>query len=256
MRQYLINSLLALNFLSITTIYSQSDTLQFTIDELNTKPLSIGYSYYSDEFNEFENDLIRFINENFIYPAELLNSDTFGILEVSWIVEKDSIISAAKILKDIGYGSGAELLRVLNQAVEENFKYVSPLLKKSERVLVKRKFEFRKGILIPTKIPTFDSGDQAFKKLIFDRLKYPAEAKAEGINCSVTVSWIVNSNGEMILPEVIKDSGYGCGAEIIRVIHSITQSKIHWNPPIARYKPNYVKFTKVINFTEEMLNRP
>lgn len=231
--------------------YSQTDTTLLQVDESNREPLVIGW--YLNGFDKSEDDLIGFINKSFIYPAELLKSETFGILEASWIVEKDSTISAPKILKDIGYGSGAELLRVLNQAVAERFKYASPFLKNSERVLVKRKFKFEKGILTPRKIPKIDGADGLFEKLIFDRLVYPKEAKAKNITGAVIASWIINEAGEVISSEIIQDIGGGCGEEVLRVLHSMDG---YWTPISSRYKSIRVKFTKVINFTEEMLNRP
>lgn len=256
----------------ILNIYGQEDILglkdSFIVDTRVRPPIMLGCFYFTDG-DRADDDLFSFLCGNFIYATTLLQSEAFGVLTASWIVEKDSTISSPKIIKDIGYGSGEELLRILNQATEESFKYASPLLKHADKVLVTRDFEFAEGILTPKRIPRFpgcenlqtsekriECADKKLDYFIYKNLVYPKEAKEKSITGSVTVSWIVDKNNKVIAPEIIQDIGNGCGKEILRVFNLMNEQNLRWTPASSRYPPIRVKFTKEIYFTEEMLNRP
>jgi protein TonB len=58
------------------------------------------------------NEFYRFIGQNYIVPKEKPDFAK-GKVFTSFIIEKDGSISEVKILKDIGFGTGDEALRVL-----------------------------------------------------------------------------------------------------------------------------------------------
>jgi periplasmic protein TonB len=53
----------------------------------------------------------NFIKKNFQYPDEELN----GKVIVTFVVEKDGTLTDIKVLRDLGYGTGAEAIRVLKK---------------------------------------------------------------------------------------------------------------------------------------------
>jgi len=58
--------------------------------------------------------LYAFIKKNYIIPEEILDDESSrGGVFANWTIEKDGSLSEIKILRDIGYGSGKELERVL-----------------------------------------------------------------------------------------------------------------------------------------------
>lgn len=59
-----------------------------------------------------QTNLLLFFNQNIIYPAEAREQNITGQVVLSFIVEKDGLISNPTILRDIGGGCGAEALRV------------------------------------------------------------------------------------------------------------------------------------------------
>ena len=55
----------------------------------------------------------QFLIKNLQYPAEALEKNIQGTVYISFIVEPDGAISNISIKRDIGYGCGAEAMRVV-----------------------------------------------------------------------------------------------------------------------------------------------
>lgn len=56
---------------------------------------------------------LRYIGVNYVYPKEAEAAKVKGRLMLAFVVEKDGTISDIKTLKDLGYGTGEEAIRVL-----------------------------------------------------------------------------------------------------------------------------------------------
>ncbi|MEX0721217.1 MAG: energy transducer TonB [Balneolaceae bacterium] len=63
-------------------------------------------------------------------------------------------------------------------------------------------------------MPEMQGGVQAFYNLI----KYPESAKRNGIEGMVIVQFVVNKEGKVEDPEIIRSIGGGCDEEVLRVI--------------------------------------
>ncbi len=61
-----------------------------------------------------QTNLLLFFNQNIIYPPEAREQSITGQVVISFVVEKDGMISNPKVLRDIGGGCGMEALRVAN----------------------------------------------------------------------------------------------------------------------------------------------
>jgi protein TonB len=61
-------------------------------------------------------DLYRFIREAYVYPAGALKAKVAGQIVASFVIDKDGSVDEIKILKDLGYGTGEELIRVLKKS--------------------------------------------------------------------------------------------------------------------------------------------
>ncbi|HHM21203.1 MAG TPA: energy transducer TonB, partial [Bacteroidetes bacterium] len=59
-------------------------------------------------------------------------------------------------------------------------------------------------------------------------LVYPEEARNQGIEGTVLVSFIIDETGKVVQPEVLKDIGGGCGAAAIEVVGKMPR----WQPAI------------------------
>ncbi|MCS3552583.1 MULTISPECIES: energy transducer TonB [unclassified Sphingobacterium] len=61
-------------------------------------------------------EFMRYIGDNFHYSKEMIDNQISGIIEIAFIIEKDGSISDCTILRNLGYGTGEEGVRVLKNA--------------------------------------------------------------------------------------------------------------------------------------------
>ncbi|MEK8179357.1 energy transducer TonB [Flavobacterium buctense] len=92
-----------------------------TIEEVPTKKQETDVYNLSDlnEKPEFELGLeafYKYIGANFKIPEEVTKNKLKGRVFASFIVEKDGSLSNIKILRDMGYGTGEEAVRVLKES--------------------------------------------------------------------------------------------------------------------------------------------
>lgn len=92
--------------------------------------------------------------------------------------------------------------------------------------------------------PEFPGGMDALYKYLAQNIKYPQLARDNGITGRVYVTFVVERDGSIANPKVLKDIGGGCGAEAIRVVKSMPK----WNPGKQRGKAVRVQFNLPVNF--------
>ena len=87
-------------------------------------------------------------------------------------------------------------------------------------------------------------GYPAFYKFVFDKIKYPAQARRMGIEGKVFIEFVVNRDGSIVDVKFIKGIGAGCDEEAVRVV----QSAPAWSPGKQRGKPVRQKMVIPITF--------
>ena len=103
-----------------------------------------------------------------------------------------------------------------------------------------RHAEMLESITALDQYPTFKGkGPEAFSAWVTARLKYPKEAKAVHMDGTVTVQFVVGTNGGVQEVEVLKGIHPALDAEAVRVIRSSPQ----WKPGIKDGKPVRVTYT-------------
>jgi hypothetical protein len=60
-------------------------------------------------------EFMRYIGDNFHYSEEMINNQITGLVEISFVVEKDGSISDVKVTKDLGFGTGEEGIRLIKE---------------------------------------------------------------------------------------------------------------------------------------------
>lgn len=75
-------------------------------------------------------------------------------------------------------------------------------------------------------MPMFPGGVDAYFEFIKKNLKYPPEAFKAQKEGRVELSLVVDTNGKITQPTIIKGIGYGCNEEALRII----QLMPNWNP--------------------------
>ncbi|MGB0882401.1 MAG: M56 family metallopeptidase [Vicingaceae bacterium] len=92
--------------------------------------------------------------------------------------------------------------------------------------------------------PQFKGGMEALAKYMGDHINYPKEAKKENIEGKVFIAFIVDANGNIKEPKVVKSAHKLLDAEAIRVVKSMPK----WNPGKKDGKNVKAKVTLPISF--------
>lgn len=69
---------------------------------------------------------------------------------------------------------------------------------------------------------------QKLLEFVYENIHYPEAAKANNITGMVVVKFIVDSEGRVINPEIVRDIGGGCGEEAVRVVKLMNNQNIRW----------------------------
>lgn len=87
-------------------------------------------------------------------------------------------------------------------------------------------------------------GLKAFYDYIEKNLRYPDEARQKKISGRVVVKFIVDEEGRLINPQVVRGIGGGCDEEALRLIREAPP----WKPGKKAGKPVKVEVTRPITF--------
>ena len=93
--------------------------------------------------------------------------------------------------------------------------------------------------LVCEKMPEIKGGLKALQK----KIRYPLQAKSLGVQGVVYVQFIVNEEGKVEKPNVIKKLGAGCDEEALRVL-----KKVKFTPGYDKGKAVKVRFTLPVRF--------
>jgi protein TonB len=96
-------------------------------------------------------------------------------------------------------------------------------------------------------MPAFEGGNAALFKYLGENLKYPVMARENGVEGTVVVQFVVNEDGSIVTPAVVRDIGAGCGEEALRVVKGMPK----WQPGKQRGKAVRVQFNLPIRFKLE-----
>lgn len=85
---------------------------------------------------------------------------------------------------------------------------------------------------------------EALYKYLASNIHYPALAKENNITGKVYVTFVVEKDGSIANPRILRDIGGGCGQEAIRVVKSMPK----WKPGKQRGKAVRVQFNLPVSF--------
>ena len=92
--------------------------------------------------------------------------------------------------------------------------------------------------------PEFPGGIEALYKFLQDNVQYPQLALENGIEGKVYVTFVVEEDGSITNPRLLRDIGGGCGQEAIRVVKMMPK----WKPGKLQGKVVRVQFNLPVNF--------
>ena len=93
-------------------------------------------------------------------------------------------------------------------------------------------------------MPEFPGGMEALLAYLGKNIKYPSIAQDNNIQGRVIVEFVVNKDGSIVEPRVIKSLDASCDKEAIRVVSTMPK----WKPGKQRGKPVRVKYTVPVLF--------
>ncbi len=96
---------------------------------------------------------------------------------------------------------------------------------------------------IPT-APIFKGGNQGLDKWIQEHLQYPSDAAKAKIEGRVIVEFIIDKNGAVTVPKVVRGINDSLNNEALRVIKSMPR----WTPGYAHGKPAKTRYTYPVTF--------
>ncbi len=93
------------------------------------------------------------------------------------------------------------------------------------KAIIKEVEKPEEPVLFVEKMPTFPGGDQALYDFINKNIRYPQQAQDYNIQGQVIVQFVVNKDGHITDPKVLKDIKGGCGEEALRIVRMMPS----WN---------------------------
>lgn len=93
-------------------------------------------------------------------------------------------------------------------------------------------------------MPQYPGGNNALNKFLVNNIKYPNEASAKNIQGKVLVNFIINKEGKIVDPKVVRSIDPLLDAEALRVVKLMP----HWIPGKDKGKTVSVSNTIPINF--------
>lgn len=98
--------------------------------------------------------------------------------------------------------------------------------------------------------PDFPGGDMERIRYLQENIKYPTMARESGIQGTVYVSFIIETNGSITNIKIMRGIGGGCDEEVISLIKKMP----YWKPGTQNGKPVRVQFNMPVKFTLAEIN--
>ncbi|WP_229684157.1 energy transducer TonB [Flavobacterium limi] len=166
-------------------------------------------------------EFYNFIGANYQTPKV---QGLAGKVYVTFIIEKDGSVVDIRVLRDIGYGTGREAIRVL-----QNCPKWTPGKYKGETVRVlyslpiniqaTQKFEEKTYPAAEVfEKPTYPGGMQLFYRFVNKFFKLPQTPPDVLLKGQIYVTFVVEKDGSLTHAKVLRDLGYGTGEEALRML--------------------------------------
>lgn len=149
-----------------------------------------------------------------------------------------SVAEVIEIVKD-----DADFVEEITKSEEDQSQFID--ITAIEDVIVEAEPEQEETpFQVVEKMPEFPGGNAALNAYLKKNIKYPQICRENNIQGRVLIQFIVNKDGSIVEPEVVKSVNPYLDNEAIRVISAMPK----WTPGEQRGKTVRVKFTVPVNF--------
>ncbi len=205
------------------------------------------------QFPGGDKELLRFISKNIKYPQDAREEGITGRVVSSFVVTKEGNIRDVEIIRSVSPSIDKEAARIIgsmpkwtpgsqrDRAVD--VRYTVPISFRLEDP-VSDQPDANHVFTVVESMPRFPGGDVALLKYISQSIKYPVIAQENDIQGRVVVSFVVDKDGSIVEPEVIRKIDPSLDMEALRVVKSFPK----WAPGEQRGKAVRVKYTVPIQF--------
>ncbi len=138
-----------------------------------------------------------------------------------------------------------EVKSILRKKGLLNIKYIDPSVDGVNEIKLKIIPDSDGDVIFEmAEVPEFPGGPDALLEFMRKNINYPADAREKDIQGRVLVTFIVNKDGSLTEPEVVKSVDPLLDAEALRLISVMPK----WKPGTQRGKPVRTKYTLPVNF--------
>ncbi len=184
------------------------------------------------------------------YPQEAAANKISGWARMSYTVEPDGSVSQISPSSDADPAFAGELTKVMMTSPRwkspENKDANEPF---TSEILIRFELPERvsNGIvyIMADEMPEFPGGDAALFKFLYGTIKYPAEAKAKGIQGKVILRFIITSEGKVENISVVRGVDPLLDSEAVRAMSLCPE----WKPGKMNGNPVNIYYAVPISFS-------
>jgi TonB family protein len=215
--------------------------------------------------NAWNKSVIESLNK----PQKELELGLGGMIEVEFIVDKNGQITDPVIKTSFGGGLDEQVLEVLKNP---DFNQWNPAIKEGSQVNMVNSLAFVFSQDSPTAFqeantffqgpkalaiyqsdeifdvvenaPEFKGGMEAWNNFLKENLSYPERAKSNKVEGVVYLVFVINKEGKVESPEILRGVGYGLDEEALRVV----KQSPDWIPGMQRGQKVNVRMRLPVKF--------
>lgn len=211
------------------------------------------------EFPGGVRNMNHFINSHLRYPVIAQENGTQGQVIAQFVIQADGTLSDLKIVKSVDPLLDAEAMRVIKEMPKWQPGKQRGIAV-ATRVTVPIRFRLMDSDSAPSTdsnknqentifdvvehAPEFPGGMEACLKYMYKNIKYPAVAMEAGIQGQVVIQIVIDKDGKIHDPKIVRGVSPELNAEAIRVISNMPQ----WIPGKQKGKNVATRFTLPVRF--------
>ena len=181
------------------------------------------------------------------FEPRRLQLDQLGdYLDDADIVKEDMQVVTIVYWPDASSETLDEVKTILRKKGMFNVRYVAPPAPANKDVILESDLgpDEDNVYTLVDREPEFPGGTMGLLEFMRTTIKYPAEARKDTIQGRVLVSFIVNKDGSIVKPEVVKSAHPLLDEEALRMVNEMPA----WKPGEQNGVPVRVKYTIPVNF--------
>lgn len=215
-------------------------------------------------------EMHKFISNTLRYPADAVERNSQGLVVYTFVVEKDGTLSNFELIHRADSSLNEEALRILRAMppwrparykgeIVRSGSYVPMYFRLNKNALAQARnaacppaaktnsaiAENNEIYTIVDKMPQYSTGEVGLADFISRTLRYPREARQEGLEGRILCSFIVGADGAVSNIEVVQGLYPSLDSEAVRVLSLMPK----WVPGMNNGENVNVKCLLPIDFT-------